>query len=253
MSLPLFLHWSLLNLNAMSRWRVTEISQILLILLDSRCPTLHLPPALSAYLTALPNASRIRTILVLTKVDISGPDRAAAWTRYLNAQYPGSRVVQVESYVEKAADANGSSRKMYEPHLPSAFRQTLVDALREAHAELLEPPPSVKSNPERLASWKPRARSEVDWNAVLNAQGGQVGTAVGGASQPRPKAAPRDPDNEEALEHVDNGEEASSDDEDTEPEFLTVGLIGMSLMNPRMSSIDSDPFKVNPTLASRRC
>ena len=33
------------------RWRVTEISQILLILLDSRCPLLHYPPSLAAYLS----------------------------------------------------------------------------------------------------------------------------------------------------------------------------------------------------------
>src|SRR6185369_11980830 len=32
------------------RWRVTEISQILLVLLDSRCPLLHFPPPLQQYL-----------------------------------------------------------------------------------------------------------------------------------------------------------------------------------------------------------
>ena len=198
---------------------MTEISQILLILLDSRCPTLHFPSALSSYLSNLPHASRTRTILVLTKVDISGPDRAAAWTKYLNALYPGMRVVQVESYMEKHPAEEGSSsarKKMFEPHLPSAFRQTLVNALRETHAELLEPPPAIKSNPERLADWKPRTKASVDWDAVLRAHGGQVGTAVGGATAPKSTKTP--------LEDQDSSEGPAEDD--SEPEFLTIGLIG---------------------------
>ena len=198
---------------------MTEISQILLILLDSRCPTLHFPPALGAYLANVPNASRLRTVLVLTKVDISGPHRAAAWTAYLRAQYPGMRVVQVESYVEKFPDGEATSstrKRAHEPHLPSAFRQTLVDALRETHAELLEPPPSVQMKPERLAAWKPRVKAEVNWEAVLSAHGGQVGTVVGGAAAPRANKA--------ALEDEAAGEHA--DDEDSEPEYLTIGLIG---------------------------
>jgi ribosome biogenesis GTPase A len=81
------------------RWRVTEISHIILVLLDSRAPLLHYPPSLVEYL------SDRRVILVLTKVDISGAARADAWTRYFNAHYPGLRVVQVESYLEKEASA----------------------------------------------------------------------------------------------------------------------------------------------------
>ena len=200
---------------------MTEISQILLVLLDARCPTLHFPPALAAYLSAVPNAARLRTVLVLTKVDICGPDRAAAWTAYLRAQHPALRVVQVESYVEKHPDAadgpsNARKKRMHEPHLPSAFRQTLVEALRGAHAELLEPPAAVKSNPDRLTTWKPRIKAEVDWDAVLTAHGGQVGTVVGGAAAPRQN---RPPDNQQAPEE-------HSEDDGSEPEFLTVGLIG---------------------------
>ena len=195
---------------------MTEISQILLILLDSRCPTLHLPPALSAYLAGVSNAPRLRTILVLTKVDIAGPDRAAAWTRYLTARHPGVRVVHVESYTEKHPDGDPSSSKkrMHEPHLPSAFRQTLVDALRDTHAELLQPPPAVRDNPDRLANWKPRIKAEVDWDAVLKAHGGQVGHAVGGAAAPKP--SPHKPD-EASATAANEDHTAEDEDEDSPP------------------------------------
>ena len=157
---------------------------------------------------------------MLTKVDISGLDRAAAWTTYLNALHPGMRVVQVESYAEKHPDARGSSsakEKLYEPHLPSAFRQTLLDALRETHAELLEPPPAVKNSPDRFATWRPKTKATVDWDAVLQAYGGQVGTAMGGAVAPKPiKVNPGDQG--DADDHSEEG--------DSEPEFLTIGLIG---------------------------
>ena len=62
-------------------------------------------------------------------------------------------------------------------------------------------------------------RSEVDWNAVLAAHGGQVGSVVGGAAAP--KASRTAPGNSQAAE-----EEGDSEADDSEPEFLTVGLIG---------------------------
>ena len=101
------------------RWRVTEISDIILVLLDSRCPLVHYPPCLSTYL------SNRQVILVLTKIDISGPVRAEAWTTYFRTHYPGLRVVQVESYVEKEARAEHQGKTTYRPHLPNQFRHCL--------------------------------------------------------------------------------------------------------------------------------
>ncbi|KAG9314065.1 hypothetical protein JVU11DRAFT_4845 [Chiua virens] len=115
-----------------------EISQILLVLLDSRCPPLHLPPSLLAHLdipTSLSTqgdpgprnkqSSKFntpRTILVLTKVDISGPARTAAWMSFLSSNYPGVSVVPVESYASLTGE---QGRARYEPHLPGTFREKL--------------------------------------------------------------------------------------------------------------------------------
>lgn len=186
---------------------MTEISEIILVLLDSRAPLLHLPPSLSTYLSSLPTPSHpLKIILALTKVDITGPVRVAAWTRYFERKHPGIKVVQVEAYQEKAEGAGKQGRKMYEPHLPDSFRKRLVSALREVHEEMLVPPTRLNGDKEKVLKWEPRVRRVVDWESVLTAGGGIVGSIVGGAAAPR--------------------SEVGEDEREGEPEFLTIGLIG---------------------------
>lgn len=190
---------SLLRTDHNLRWRVVEISQIILVLLDSRCPLLHFPPSLSAYL------SERKVILVLTKVDISGPARAAAWTHYLNEHYPGQRIVQVEAYGQKVTSVLHQGRKQYEPRLPQSFKERLIDAIKEIHAEMMIPPDNIKDDPVKMAHWKAPTKRDIDWESVATAGGEQVGSAV------VPKPSDLDATNPENA---------------TEPEFLTIGVIG---------------------------
>ncbi|KAF8846043.1 hypothetical protein BDN67DRAFT_986436 [Paxillus ammoniavirescens] len=229
-------------------WRVTEISQILLVLLDSRCPPLHLPPSLATYLnlpsppptvaetndpiSPQPTSRRThssnvrsnapRVILVLTKVDISGPARTASWTSLLNVLYPGVPVVPVEAYAPKyastshATDSNVQGRVQYEPYLPGTFRETLVHAMKEAHAQMLQPPEwvtaakpgeSEEERIQRVGRWRPRVKREVDWEAVLRARGKMVGKAIGGAAVPRGEEAEGD----DGLAGDHNGDEGGGE------------------------------------------
>ncbi|KAK0198849.1 P-loop containing nucleoside triphosphate hydrolase protein [Armillaria mellea] len=186
-------------------WRVTEISDIILVLLDSRCPLLHYPPSLSDYLTT------IKHVLVLTKVDITGPERVLAWTRYLRHHYPGVPIVEVETYAERDPSAVHQGRKRFDPHLPDGFRQRLVQVLQEVHAEMLDPPEKVKVNPRWLKDWKPSVKQEIDWAAVKIARGGKTGMPIGGPAIPRSAT----------LEEHDG-----TNTPEIESHILTIGLIG---------------------------
>jgi len=189
--------------------------------LDSRCPLLHYPPSLASYLAGLPNR---KIILVLTKVDISGPNRSNAWSDYLKKRYPYVRIVQVESYVPKELGPNdeGTSKRSrrFEPHLPHTFRERLVQALREVHQELLQPPEMIRGDEVKMKHWKPSVKTGVDWDAVLSAHGDKVGQAIGGPIAPRQTA----PDS--IAENVEPSDEKQDSTEAMEPDFLTIGLIG---------------------------
>ncbi|KAI0315263.1 hypothetical protein OF83DRAFT_1277345 [Amylostereum chailletii] len=185
-------------------WRVTELSQIILVLLDSRCPLLHFPPSLSNYLSS-PN---YRLILVLTKVDLSGPERAEAWAAYLADRYPGAKVVMVESYIPKTTVTTERNRR-YEPHIPQTFKERLVAALREAHEDMLLPPKHIRDDAEKAYRWQPRVKRDINWEALLHS-GPQTHI-----SQPGLKGKEKEPD------HPDG-----EDDELHEPNYLTIGFIG---------------------------
>lgn len=133
-----------------------------------------------------------------------GPSRADAWTQYFRKTHPGTPIVQVESYIEKDSTADQGNAR-YEPYIPETFRAKLIGALKGVHEELLTPPEKILDNPNALARWKPPVRRVIDWVAVAEARGGKVGSIVGGALVPQ---------------------QTGQDDEESEPQFLTVGLIG---------------------------
>ncbi len=70
-------------------WRVTEMSDILLLIVDSRFPAAMMPPSL--YKTMVTDRKK-DVILVLNKVDLIPAGLAIAWRDYFKTKFPGIHV-----------------------------------------------------------------------------------------------------------------------------------------------------------------
>ncbi|WWC72532.1 uncharacterized protein I206_106494 [Kwoniella pini CBS 10737] len=146
-------------------WRVTESSNILLLLLDSRCPLLHCPPSLRSYLQNLKSQKEI--ILILTKSDLVDPAALEGWRDWVRSWW-GQEGVQVVSVRAYNVELLNGGKVRHRPDIPQDSLEELIIALQTAHDRLLQPPEWAKSNPEKLKDWKPSVRASVDWSSLIH-------------------------------------------------------------------------------------
>ncbi|PWN19400.1 P-loop containing nucleoside triphosphate hydrolase protein [Microstroma glucosiphilum] len=143
-------------------WRVMERSHLLLVLLDARCPLLHLPPSLVEHLRKY---AAVKTILVLTKKDIVGEDVTMLWKRWLEEKF-GWSVVVTEAYKRQEKREGQGKRTRLTPFLSDDSRSAIFAAIKKAHKSLITPPAKVAEDPERLAQWQPSCAVNIDWDEV---------------------------------------------------------------------------------------
>ena len=75
-------------------WRVTEMSDVLLVIVDARFPVAHFPPYLYHHLTEKEGRS---IILILNKCDLVSPEVVVAWEHYFHTAFPKLLVVPFSS------------------------------------------------------------------------------------------------------------------------------------------------------------
>ncbi len=98
-------------------WRVTELSDVLLMLVDVRHPLVHFSPALYHHVT---RRLHKHVIVVLTKCDLVTREHVDKWRKYFAHHVPDLRVVAFSSYrtdhVVEAEDKKRQKRKLrYNP------------------------------------------------------------------------------------------------------------------------------------------
>uniref|UniRef100_A0A3Q2PBQ8 Guanine nucleotide-binding protein-like 1 n=1 Tax=Fundulus heteroclitus TaxID=8078 RepID=A0A3Q2PBQ8_FUNHE len=71
-------------------WRVLEMSDVVLLIVDIRHPVLQFPPDLYHYITT---DQHKQVILVLNKVDLCPPPLVMAWKHYMTSQFPHLEIV----------------------------------------------------------------------------------------------------------------------------------------------------------------
>ncbi|XP_019948555.1 guanine nucleotide-binding protein-like 1 [Paralichthys olivaceus] len=76
-------------------WRVLEMSDIILLIVDIRHPVLQFPPALYHHITG---DLQKQVVLVLNKADLCPPPLVIAWKHYMTSQFPHLQIVCFTSH-----------------------------------------------------------------------------------------------------------------------------------------------------------
>ncbi|TNN81647.1 Guanine nucleotide-binding protein-like 1 [Liparis tanakae] len=76
-------------------WRVLEMSDVILLIVDIRHPVLQFPPTLYHYITG---ELQKHVIMVLNKADLCPPPLVIAWKHYLTSQFPHLHLVSFTSH-----------------------------------------------------------------------------------------------------------------------------------------------------------
>lgn len=186
-------------------------------------------------------------------------------------------------YVQKT-DSNlfTGTQPRYTPAAPPQARSALLEALREAHQQLLTPPPVVAEDPERLARWQPRLRSQVDWDSVedeaaVRKADEEAAAAAKASALPakKEKKSRRKQNRDEYIPRKPKPQPGQKVEDEPEPEpeeekeeeiplhelqgddahpFISVGLIGgLHTWVARYLLLMLDRAQDNPTSASRVC
>ncbi|KAJ1893769.1 hypothetical protein LPJ66_005567 [Kickxella alabastrina] len=115
-------------------WRVVEISDILLMVVDVRHPVLHFPPSLYRYITKTTGKP---LVVVLNKTDLVADNTVRAWKKYFKEQFPSIILTSFCCYREKVmvndtefADLKLSKKKPGKRVYDSSQVGELFDACR---------------------------------------------------------------------------------------------------------------------------
>uniref|UniRef100_A0A8C5BFD9 Guanine nucleotide-binding protein-like 1 n=1 Tax=Gadus morhua TaxID=8049 RepID=A0A8C5BFD9_GADMO len=100
-------------------WRVLEMSDVILLIVDIRHPVLQFPPSLYSYIT---EELRKQVVLVLNKADLCPPPLVIAWKHYLASQFPHLLTVCFTSHPGQAYRANNLASMCYLIRLSVLYR-----------------------------------------------------------------------------------------------------------------------------------
>ncbi|XP_050457625.1 guanine nucleotide-binding protein-like 1 [Cataglyphis hispanica] len=135
-------------------WRVLEMSDILLIIVDIRYTVLMFPPYLYHYVT---NELQKDMILVLNKVDLAPPALVVAWKEYFRSQYPKLHILMFTSYPTYNLRGNMNN----EEGIKKRRRKGKLRMAAEGAQKLLEACKDIVKDKVDLSSWHEKIQEEM--------------------------------------------------------------------------------------------
>ncbi|KAJ3056691.1 Guanine nucleotide-binding-like protein 1 [Rhizophlyctis rosea] len=119
-------------------WRVAELSDIALFVIDSRHPVLHFPPSLFQYIV---HDLGKKLVLVFNKIDLIEPATLEAWRIYFVHRFPGLLTAAFSCYPKEGFLTSGSAkealksrhRRRYKRYLRAVGISDVLKACRDVH------------------------------------------------------------------------------------------------------------------------
>lgn len=138
-------------------WRVMEISDVLLLIVDVRTPVLHFSPALYSYVTKSLHKSMI---VVINKIDLAPRALTVAWKHYLLTKFPELKIVLFSSNPSEAAYAKGGELQQQR----RAFKRGKINRYNESVGplQLLRVCQEIVGNKVDLSSWEEKIHADPD-------------------------------------------------------------------------------------------
>ncbi|KAK3927256.1 Guanine nucleotide-binding protein-like 1 [Frankliniella fusca] len=139
-------------------WRVLEMSDIILIIVDIRFPAWMFPPSLYTYVT---EKLKKDMILVLNKVDLAPAPLVLAWKHYFQEKYPELHVLMFTSYPDYNLRLNLDNPKK-EGGLQVRRRRGKMRMAAEGAQKLLEACKTIVKDQVDLTSWQNKIAEEME-------------------------------------------------------------------------------------------
>ncbi|RMZ92943.1 guanine nucleotide-binding -like 1, partial [Brachionus plicatilis] len=137
-------------------WRVTEISDIILIIVDVRYSPLHFSPKFYEYCTDILKKD---IILILNKIDLIPSSVVIAWKNYFESKFPNLHVVLFSSakqikHKRKKARKSGESSKDVDQEYELEVKALAAEInTAKAHRKLYECVKKIVKNQVDLSGW----------------------------------------------------------------------------------------------------
>lgn len=142
-------------------WRVLEMCDTLLIIVDIRYPVLMFPPYLYRYVT---NDLEKDMILVLNKVDLAPPALVVAWKEYFRSMYPKLHILMFTSYPTYNLRGNTNETE----GLKQRRRKGKLKMAAEGAQKLLDTCKEIVGDNVDLSSWQEKIQEEMQMEFDLD-------------------------------------------------------------------------------------
>ncbi|KAJ8973127.1 hypothetical protein NQ317_001557 [Molorchus minor] len=136
-------------------WRVLEMSDVILFIVDIRYPALMFPPSLYEYVTT---TLKKHFIVVLNKIDLAPAPLVVAWKHYFQEKYPEIHIVMFTTLpgynlIGKQSDKSG---------LVIRRRRGRIRMAAEGTQQILEVCKKIVGNIVDLTNWENKIKDELN-------------------------------------------------------------------------------------------